>query len=398
MEKMIANPRVLQLLPTLSRGGAELYVQRLCRHQAKGRWSPFVCSMLRGGPVEDLLQQDGTPFQILGISRHSASNPILAAWDFFRIYRGVLAIARRQKVELIQTHLSDCDWIGMCVARKLNLPVILTFHSSKLVPPERSAGEWRARLRRWLQSREYRNADALIAVGSDVQESLLQFPGVLPERVHLIPSAIEIPPVTDAETLCALREKHASWCKGSPILVTVGRLVKSKGHDRLIEMMPQVLQRHPDAVLWIIGDGPEKDSLEISVRRLGLKNKILFLGAQDEIHSLLALADLYVTGTRREGLGLALAEGMASRLPVVAFRVPGVVDIVQDGSNGRLVNEGDLAAFAEASSRLLEDPELRQRLGAVGRETARKFEITTVSAATEALYDSLLKKTAMQHD
>ncbi len=386
----MVKSRVLQLLPTLELGGAELYVRRLCRHQGEGRWTPSVCSMLRGGPVEELLREDGTPVQVLGISRHSASNPILALWDYFRLYRGVLAVAREHTVNLIQTHLSDCDWIGMLVARKLKTPVVLTFHSSKLVPPERASDEWRARFRTWIQSRVYRRADALIAVGSDVGESLLQFPGVLPGRVHLIPSAIEIPAIPDPRRLAELQDQHAALRLGSPILVAVGRLVESKGHDRLLELMPLVLERHPQAILWILGGGPEKDKLEEAICRLGLERHVLLLGPQDDIHSYLALADLFVTGTRREGLGLALAEGMAAHLPVVAFRVPGVVDIVQDGSNGRLVDDGDGTAFAEETSRLLDDPEMRQRMGSVGRETAKRFDIKTVRAQTEALYDTLL--------
>lgn len=386
------SPRVaLQLLPTLAQGGAELYVHRLTRLQLDGPFRPVVCSMLRGGPTEALLRRDGVPTEVLGIERSSIRRPLAALLDWRRIFRGVLATARRHRADLIQTHLSDADWIGLMASRRLGIPVILTFHSSKLIPPERDPRELRARLRRGLQARYYPRADAMIAVGSEVRDSLLALPGVDPARVHLVPSAIELPEPTTPERRARARARHADLVGDAErILIAVGRAVASKGHDRLLRALPRILRGHPRTRLWIVGAGPESTALERQSAALELGGKALLLGSRQDVPELLAAADVFVTGTRREGLGLAVAEGLAAGLPAVAFRVSGVVDVVEHEQNGLLVPDDDLAAFAAAVERLLDDSDLRARLAAAGRRSAERFDIVHARARTEEIYRTVL--------
>ncbi len=381
----------LQLLPTLAQGGAELYVYRLAKLQVGGRYAPAVCSMLRSGPTEELLHEAEVPTEVLGIERASIRRPWAALRDWRRLYRGVLEMARRHQVDVIQTHLSDADWIGLMVGRKLGIPVVLTFHSSKLIPPERDPRELRARLRIALQSRFYRRAQALVAVGSDVRDSLLEFPGVDPERVHLVPSAIEVPAPPTPERLGELRRRHAELIGDADfVLACVGRAVPSKAHHRLIRAMPRILQQHPRTRLWIIGDGPELERLTKEVVDLGLGRSVMLLGGRNDVAELLPNAHVYVTGTEREGLGLAVAEGMAAQLPAVGFRVSGIVDIIEHGENGLLVPDDDLDGFADAVGELLADPERRAMLGAAGYRTAQRFDVQRSRERTEAIYDALL--------
>ena len=383
----------LQLLPTLAQGGAELYVYRLAKLQRGGPFEPVVCSMLRSGPTEKLLRRAGVPTEVLGIERASIRRPVAAARDLRRLYRGVLELARRHRADLIQTHLSDADWIGLMVGRKLKIPVALTFHSSKLIPPERDPRGLRARLRTGMQSRFYHRADALIAVGSEVRDSLLEFPGVEPDRVHLVPSAIEVPEPVSAERRAELRRRHVDQIgDAATVLVTVGRAVKSKGHDRLIRALPRILERHPGARLWIIGAGPEVKGLAALAADLGLGDHVLLLGGRHDVAELLACADLYLTGTHREGLGLAVAEGMAAGLPAVGFKVRGIVDIIEPDVNGLLVEDGDLEAFSGAVCALLGDPQRRARLAAAGYQTALRFDIARSRADTEDIYRGMLAR------
>ncbi len=385
--------RVLQLLPTLSQGGAELYVQRLARAQkyGDGDFSSTVCSFLKGGPVEALLKQDQICFESLTLPRSSISNPLKAIRDLRNIYRAILNICREQKIELIQTHLSDSDWLGLLVGRKLKIPVVLTFHSSKLIPPERNPKELRGRIRTFMQSKFHRRADALIAVGSDVKNSLLEFPGVVSDKVHLIPSAIEVPKARTAEQRQAIRQQHAALRGDSDlVLASVGRLVPSKGHERLIKMMPQVLRPHPRAKLWIIGDGPERDNLEDLIKIQKLEDSVTLLGGRNDVSDLLPAADLFVTGTHREGLGLAVAEGMAAELPAIGFQVTGIVDIIENGLNGVIVPDDDLQSFANAVISLANDRARSAAMGQAGRITSLTFDVQESRRKTELIYQSLL--------
>jgi len=387
--------RVLHLLPTLSQGGAELYVYRLAKLQAEepGDFSSIVCSFLRRGPVEDLLQNAGIPTHCLDLPRRPARLPWQAWADFRRITQAVTGLAREQGVDSIQTHLSDSDWIGMQVGRELQIPVALTFHSSKLVPPERSPNEFRSRFRSALQSRFYKKAQALIAVGQDVQQSLLQFPGVRPENVHLVPSAIEIPLGSQEERIARAQRAHPDLAQQATnensVLVTVGRLVPSKGHDRLIRMMPAILEAHPGASLWIIGEGPERAHLDDLVESMQLSSRVQLLGGRSDVEDILPLAQVFVTGTKREGLGLAVAEGMAAFLPTVGFSVPGIVDTIQDGKNGSLAPDGDETAFIQAVTSLLSDPNLRAAWGAEARQSSLAFDVRASRQKTDAIHASL---------
>ncbi|HJM39273.1 MAG TPA: glycosyltransferase family 4 protein [Planctomycetota bacterium] len=384
--------RILQLLPTLSQGGAELYVLRLTKLQVDGPMKPVVCSFLQGGPVEELLHKGRVPLELLNLPRNSIRNPFKALRDWRRIYKAVKKTATDHQIDLIQTHLSDSDWLGLMVGRALNIPVVLTFHSSKLIPPERDPRELRSRLRMALQSKFYRRADALIAVGTEVRNSLLKFPGVIPKKVHLIPSAIEIPPKPSLERKKEMQARFTEIRSGqSPILAAVGRLVPSKGHDRLIESMPTLLKELPDARLWIIGDGPEMENLASLIKHKGLENSVCLLGGRTDVPELLAAADIFVTGTHREGLGLATAEGMAAGLPAVGFKVTGIVDIIAHEVNGLLLEDGDLVGFAHAIVQLQENPELAKAMGIAGRKTADAFDVRHSREKTEAVYRGLLE-------
>jgi len=305
--------------------------------------------------------------------------------------RATAALARRHGAEVIQTHLSDADWLGSWVGRRAGLPVVLTFHSSKLLPPEREARELRARLRRRLQRRLHRGAAALVAVGSDVREQLLALRGVDPERVHLVPSGIELPVPLDGAERARRRAAEPALAGDGPLLVSVGRLVPSKGFELLLEAVAavRVPSGSPSPRLVVVGDGAERGRLERRASELGLAGRVRFLGARSDAAALVALADLYVTATRREGLGLAAVEALAAGVAVCGFRVSGIEDVVVDGETGRLVADGDAAALGAAVSELLGAPSTREAMGAAGRESARRFDVERSRRAMDELYSRL---------
>jgi len=383
------QPLVLHLLPTLSLGGAELFVLRLARAAAvtPGAAAMAVAAMHRGGPVEARLRQAGVPVRVLGIQRASVRRPWAAARDARRLVTGATRLARELGADLIQTHLDDADWLGAAVARRLGLPLVLTFHSTRLLPEGRDEASLRARLRRHLQRRLWRRAGALVAVGREVEAILLAAPGVRPEQVHRIPSAIAEPCQEPRE---ALRRRHAALLGPGPHLMSVGRLVRNKGHDLVLQAVARLRPRWPGLRLWIAGEGPERAALEAQAAELGLGGAVQLLGAREDVPDLLALADLYLSGSRWEGLGLAAAEAQAAGLPVVAFAVGGLRDVVAHERSGLLVPDGDEAALAAAAGELLADPARRRAMAAAGREQARPFLVQEVLAATCRVYSGLL--------
>lgn len=390
--KMNQPRRVLHVLPTLALGGAESFVHRLARAQREaGTGAPAVVALHAGGPVEALLGADGIPFEVIGIRRRSVRRP-LAAWrDGRALVRGVLAALRAHRAELVQTHLDDADWIGLAAARRAGVPCAVTYHNPTLAPHGRTSGEWRSRLRRRLRASTLARADAVVAVGEEVRQALLASPGVRPERLHLVPSGIVARPLASLEQRAAWRAARAGLVgDAEPLLGSVGRLVANKGHDLVLDALARVRRSHPRTRLWIAGEGPERVRLEERAHQLGVAPAVCWLGARHDIEEWLAISDLFVTGSRYEGLGLAAAEAQHAGLAVVGFRVAGIWRVVADGETGLLVADGDSEALARAIEALVADPARRAAMGAAGRERSAAYTIERAREAAERLYERLL--------
>jgi len=173
----------------------------------------------------------------------------------------------------------------------------------------------------------------------------------------------------------AVRERFGLPDGGTRWLVTVARLQRHKGMDTVIQALPAILARAPDVRYAVAGAGPDRERLEKLTHKLGLADRVRFLGGvtDEDLPALYNLASVYVGASRRserlgvEGFGIALVEASACGLPVVAGNSGGIPDAVRDGETGFLVPPEDPAAFAEAISRVLADASLAQRMGDSGR-------------------------------
>ena len=164
-------------------------------------------------------------------------------------------------------------------------------------------------------------------------------------------------------------QAEATTDLSAPHLVFVGRLAGVKGVPVLLDALSQIKADMPDLRVTLIGDGPERADLEIRAQDLGLGAVVTFAGykSQDEVAETLASADALVLPSFAEGVPVTLMEAMASGLPVLATRVGGISELVEDGISGYLVPPGNVEALAARLRDLLGDPELRTRMGAAGR-------------------------------
>ncbi|SLN22381.1 Alpha-D-kanosaminyltransferase [Roseivivax jejudonensis] len=156
-------------------------------------------------------------------------------------------------------------------------------------------------------------------------------------------------------------------------LLFVGRLAGVKGVPLLLDAVAALAPAHPELALDLIGDGPERAALEARARDLGIAARCRFLGyqGQDEVARALGETDLLVLPSFAEGVPVVLMEALAAAVPVVTTRIAGVPELVEDGVHGRLVPPGDGTALTAAIDALLQDPEVRARLGAAGQAKVR---------------------------
>ena len=157
-------------------------------------------------------------------------------------------------------------------------------------------------------------------------------------------------------------------------VIFVGRLDPVKGAPLLVEAMAQVLAQHPDARLTLVGDGPARALAEAKAKSLGIANRVTFAGFQSQgaVATLLEESDMLVLPSFAEGVPVVLMEAMASRLPVIASRVAGVQELVDDGVSGFAVPPGDVATLANRIGQLMADPALAARMGQAGRATVEQ--------------------------
>ncbi len=177
-------------------------------------------------------------------------------------------------------------------------------------------------------------------------------------------------------------------------VVSVLRLNAKKRPEDLIHAIPRVLEkvRSPDEVRFtIIGDGPRYDAVRRLAERLGVAERVTLTGSlsRELIARQFANADVFAHPTRREALGVAILEAMAAGLPVAAMGYGGVTDLIDHERQGLLAH--DREEFASAIVRLLDDPELRFRLGAAGRETAAGYDWKLVIPQHLHCYEQILK-------
>jgi glycosyltransferase involved in cell wall biosynthesis len=175
--------------------------------------------------------------------------------------------------------------------------------------------------------------------------------------------------------------------EGHPIILTVARLDKQKGHCYLL----QAATRIPDALFVFVGDGPERPGLEILARELGLNDRVIFLGHQRDVIDLLASCDAFVLPSLYEGFPLSILEAMAAGKPVIASAIAGNDEVITDGQTGLLVPPADPIALAHAIATLLSDQALAQRLALAGRARIyREFSLSAMVQRVTRIYEEAL--------
>ena len=212
------------------------------------------------------------------------------------------------------------------------------------------------------------------------------------EKIRHMPSGIPVARI-------GLRDPSRATNSDAPRLISACRLERYKGIHLALEAFALLRQNHPGARYEIFGDGPERVRLMAETQRLGIADAVRFHGAaqHEEILAALLEADLHWFTTitrfdgRTEGVPNILKESQSAGLPAVAFDHPGTDEVVLDGETGLIVPEGDAAALAAASSRLVADADLMRRMGALASTRARKtYDLDTLTDRLEDIYHAAI--------
>jgi glycosyltransferase involved in cell wall biosynthesis len=226
--------------------------------------------------------------------------------------------------------------------------------------------------------REYRRLDALTVLTCGDLEDYSRVLAGSGTRVVRIPNAVS--PLTGGPADPTSR-----------MVVAAGRLTNQKGFDRLIPAFQQVVRAHPDWTLRIYGSGPHRARLQRAILERGLYNNVRLMGRASGMGEELAKASIYVMSSRFEGFPMVLLEAMSKGLAVVSFDCPrGPRDLITSGEDGLLVPNGDIDGLAQGLLQLVEDEELRRKLGAAAVRTAARYDAGSVGRQWDELLAGLL--------
>jgi glycosyltransferase involved in cell wall biosynthesis len=357
---------VFHLITTLDRGGAEKALLHLVRaFAATGRWQQRVAWLKGEGELAG-------EFAAAGVAAKRFSRRDLA----------------RARPDVLHTHLFKADVAGAEIAgrrRRGRTVLVSTKHNEDRYLAGRSirAATWRT-----LARRAMRRADAVVAISSGVRTFFTETFGDSAAAMHVIPYGLPAPRAVGREEIAAFRAR-CGVPDGAALVLQVGRLDAQKDPAAAIRAMPRVTA-HRDARLVLLGRGPMEDELRALAAATPGSN-VVFAGFAADPAPAFAAADVVVLASKWEGLGLALVEAAQHGRPVVASRVGGIPEVVDDGATGLLDPPGDEAALGDAVLRLLTDDGLRRRMGAAARDrAARRFSVERYAKDVEGLYVRLL--------
>jgi glycosyltransferase involved in cell wall biosynthesis len=235
-----------------------------------------------------------------------------------------------------------------------------------------------------------RFTDLSIAVSQGVKDYLLKECGLDPARVRVVHNGVDIAAIDAARPGSEVR-RVLGLPDEARVLGLVGRLDHwGKGHRELFEAMALLKDRHPCQAL-IVGGGRREDEVGALAASLGLADAVHFLGQRQDVPDLLHAMDIFVLPSYSEGVSLALLEAMAAGLPVIASRVGGLPEVVEDEVTGLLIPPRDAAALARALTRLLGDPAWAKALGDRARRHVREnFSLERLGREINEIYEKLV--------
>jgi glycosyltransferase involved in cell wall biosynthesis len=285
---------------------------------------------------------------------------------------------RRQEAAVFHAHLVwplACTY-GLAAAALFRVPAVVA--TQQLFAPVAAGHD--ARLHKIVSI----GVSRYIAVSESLARDLRPYL-ISNRKVTVIHNAVPKAPFVRAAS-GALREELTHGVP-RPIVLTLARLDRQKGLSYLVEAAARV----PGALFVVAGDGRQKDSLQAQVRTLGLEDRVLLLGHRDDVPDLLAACDVFVLPSLFEGLPISVLEAMAAGKPVVATRIGGTDEAVEDGVTGLLVPPRDSDALAGAIRAVLADKSLAKRLGETGQfRVKQEFGSETMVSRTSRLYEELL--------
>jgi glycosyltransferase involved in cell wall biosynthesis len=363
---------VMQLLHSLQHGGSERLARDLALRFDPTRVRSSVCAVDLDGPLRKDFAEAKIPIHLAG------RRP---GFDWRLVFK-LHAMFRRMRVDIVQSHHLTQLIYGALAARLAGAAVIHVEHEYFTLRAE--TAQRRLRLLAPLCQR-------VVTVGDSVRDFLLNCVGLPASKVEVIANGVDVIRYDPAPRVS---RRRLGLPLAGRLVGHVARLDPAKDQITLLRAFRQVGQAHPDARLVIVGDGPQRPTLEWCARDLGIAARVAFLGARDDVADLLPHLEVFALSSVKEGLPLVILEAMSCARPVVATTVGEVPHVVRHAITGLTVASRDPGRLAEAIVSILNRPEWGAEMGRRGRSTvAERFNLATTVRQYHALFETITSPT-----
>lgn len=385
---MSSEVTVVRIIARLNIGGPALHTT----HLSAGLEDSYPTLLVTGAPdvgeadlYDEAVQRGVKVMRIPELGRR------LHPWQDLVALAKLVRLLRRVRPTIVHTHTAKAGTLGRIAALLAGVPVrVHTFHGHVF---HGYFGPGMTRVFLAVERLLARATTQVVTVSDSQASELVHTYRICPAaKMRAIPLGLELDRFAPARTAALRGDLRAELGIGDePIVTIVGRLAPIKNHGLLLEAAARLAAEGRPCHFAVVGGGTEEAALRERARALGVADRVTFLGWRRDLDRVYAGSDVVALTSGNEGTPVALIEALAAGRAVVSTDVGGVRDVLQDGALGLLVPPGDAGALAGALARLLDDPALRESLGARGAVSApARYGVGRLLADVRGLYDELL--------
>lgn len=362
--------KILFIVEGLDVGGTELSLLKWLRHCDRSAFAPSVIA-LSDGILREELNRLNIPNIVF---------PKQRAFDLFFLYKLVKQIRQIAPDVIHCRNGIPTISYGVLAAKIARIPVVCSIHGR--------THYLRQNFRTWIWFHIMRLSRMIVVVTQSIKDEIVRFGGITPSAIQVIHNGINTE-LSFPKTNLQLRQEFAF--DGEDFIIgTVGSLRPIKGHKYLLAAMPDILRKIGNAQLALIGSGSEEHNLKQFANNLGIGNNIKFLGYKANAGKIMRMFDVFVLPSLSEGFPNVVLEAAMAKIPIIATRVGGIEEILQNGENGLLVRPADSNELTAQILKLATNKVLAQNLADNAFATVQAhFDINTTLRQYDALYNDL---------
>ena len=368
----MAKPyRILHIIDHLGPGGAQEALLNLVKFADRSRFELEVAAMHGFGFYWDLLRQEGVP--VHSLSRHK----------FVPLYvSNLVRLLQRGRFDVVHCHLIAANLIAKPLAALCGVPVLFNHDQCNDV------FRYRNKVRLWLDRLTNRFTDQIIAVSASTRNFLVEWEKIPPHKVALIYNAVDLERFSPgSEELRLDCRRQFGFPETAKVVLGAGRLQAQKNFPGFLETAAALSRLLPEVRFVIAGEGPDRARLENLARRLGIADRVEFLGFVTRMRELYLASDVLFFPSFFEGTPMTVLEAMASGLPIVASEIDGTAEVLTDGVDALLAPAEQTQMFVARLATVLRDQALSQRLAQQALAKVRQqYSATAMVHEVEKLY------------